>query len=176
MNEAHPWRSWFEAVHHSPIHQSLRGIYQELEREVAALKPTCWLSGKCCKFETYGHKLYITGLEVAYALAQLDPPMRAFLDAADLPQMDGCPFQVKGLCGIHALRPLGCRVYFCDPSAQHWQSDVYERYLAKLRALHGLHALEYRYLEWRAALAEARDFLAAAPSLDLTGRPESRKT
>jgi len=74
--------------------------------------------------------------------------------------MDGCPFQVNGMCSVHPLRPLGCRVYFCDPDAQDWQEPVYERFLNELRQLHERSGLEYRYLEWRAGLSEARAVLA----------------
>jgi Fe-S-cluster containining protein len=66
----------------------------------------------------------------------------------------GCPFQVEGLCTAREARPLGCRLYFCDENAQSWQSEVYEKYHAKLRAVHERFGLPYRYLEWRAALRE----------------------
>lgn len=64
----------------------------------------------------------------------------------------GCPFQVRNLCGVHAVKPLGCRVYFCDRSAQEWQQDLSERLLAEIRSLHDRHGVEYRYGEWRAML------------------------
>jgi len=57
------------------------------------------------------------------------------------------------LCGVHAIKPLGCRVYFCDRSAQTWQHDLSERLLGMIRELHQRHAIEYRYGEWRQMLA-----------------------
>ena len=150
------WRRWFEAASRGDVDAALRRLYAELDREVAAHNPTCWISGKCCRFDAYGHRLYATGLEIAWLIRQLDATGRDRLDAAELPAMDGCPFQVDRLCSVHADRPVGCRVYFCDPAAQHWQSETSERHLAALRALHDRHALPYAYMEWRAALAEAR--------------------
>src|SRR5262249_20557183 len=41
----------------------------------------------------------------------------------------GCPYQVASLCSVHAVKPLACRVYFCDQTAQQWQQDLLERLL-----------------------------------------------
>jgi Fe-S-cluster containining protein len=84
-------------------------------------------------------------------------------DDVALPQLDlravknsrtqgGCPFQADNLCAIHTIKPLACRIYFCDRTAQTWQQELLERLLASLRALHDRHAIPYRYMEWRAAL------------------------
>ena len=154
-----PWKRWLEASREAEIDSALRGLYAELGADVQARSPTCWLSGRCCKFDSYGHRLYVTGLEIAWLVGQLDEGGRARLAGAELPQLDGCPFQVNGLCSVHALRPLGCRIYFCDPAAQHWQNEVYESFLGRLRRLHEEHGLEYRYIEWRQGLAEGREYL-----------------
>jgi len=150
------WRNWITAANHPSIDAALRHGYADLEAELAALKPTCWLSGRCCKFESYGHKLYVTGLEIAWLVGQLDERGRDRLRDAD-PTTDGCPFQIEKLCSVHALRPLGCRIFFCDANAQHWQNEVYETFLDRLRRLHEAFGLEYRYMEWREGLAEARE-------------------
>ena len=100
--------------------------------------------------------MYVTGLEVAWLLRQVDTlPALDVEQRGRLPLLDGCPFQVDGLCSVHALRPLGCRVFLCDPSARAWEGTLYEGYLQDLRALHDLHALPYEYMEWRAALRDA---------------------
>jgi Fe-S-cluster containining protein len=64
-----------------------------------------------------------------------------------------CPFLVSQLCGVHTLKPAACRIYFCDQSATHWQNELAERVHAQIRALHDLHAIPYRYGEWRELLA-----------------------
>ena len=68
----------------------------------------------------------------------------------------GCPFQVRNLCGVHDFKPLGCRVFFCDRSAETWQQELSERLLRDIRALHDRFALEYRYGEWRQMLGMFR--------------------
>src|SRR5678816_2110155 len=77
--------------------------------------------------------------------------------ACPTPPSGRCPWYVDGLCRNRAGRPLGCRVYFCDPG---WESEmpaVYERYHAELRAVHDRHGLPYRY---RLFVEAARDEVA----------------
>lgn len=147
MTSADDWQAWFDAAAQPRVDAALRDLYQRIDDDIAARSPTCWLSGKCCHFESYGHQLWVTALEIAWLLRQVSAP-------ADVPR-DGCPFQRDRLCGIHAIRPLGCRIFFCDPSAQDWQGTVYEAHLDALNALHEELAIAYRYMEWRAGLAEA---------------------
>lgn len=68
----------------------------------------------------------------------------------------GCPFQVANLCGVHAVKPLGCRVYFCDRTAETWQQELSERLLRDIRDIHDRHRLPYRYGEWRDMLDQFR--------------------
>ena len=150
------WSAWADAAAEVPVHDALAELYDRLGREIESRGPTCWLSGRCCKFDSYGHRLYVTGLEIAWLVRHLDGHALARLRNADLPDLDGCPFQSGGLCMVHALRPLGCRIYFCDPTAEHWQNDLYERFLGDLRGIHESGGIPYRYMEWRHGLAEAR--------------------
>ena len=155
--ESLQWDLWFAAARRAEVDDALRDLFRAMNADIAARKPVCDLSGRCCRFDTWGHQLYATGLEIAWLLTQLDDSGRSRLRDAPLPQMDGCPFQVGKLCSVHTLRPIGCRVYYCDPNAQDWQGEVYERFLGELKQLHTRFAVEYRYMEWRRGLAEARD-------------------
>lgn len=139
-------------------------LLAEVETDIAARKPVCRASGKCCKFEAYGHRLYVTAAELLHfaAVETHNPKRDAPSHAVSLPQFfsgesesqEGCPYQVGGLCTAREARPLGCRIYFCDENAQSWQNDVYEKYHARLRKIHERFELPYRYLEWRAGLRE----------------------
>lgn len=143
----------------------LETTYAEVTQAIAARGPACWASGRCCNFDRFGHGLYVTGLEAAYAIAKLpeiagtrkenfpEPRLR-LLVLEEAKQRGGCPFQISNLCSIHAIKPLGCRVYFCDRSAQEWQQDLSERLLARIRALHEQFSIEYRYGEWRQMLGQ----------------------
>jgi Fe-S-cluster containining protein len=131
----------------------LEGIYARASAEIAGRGPACWASGRCCNFAKAGHRLYVTGLEAAYCVRRLEPAMALTREGIAIAREGGgCPFQVANLCGVHAIKPLGCRVYFCDRSAQGWQGELTERLLGEIRGVHERHGLGYRYGEWREML------------------------
>ena len=130
----------------------VRAIYDAFEAERATRGPRCDQSGKCCRFEAYGHRLFVSTAEVAAFRAELSERPVASVAGWD---GTGCAYQVDGLCNAHAARPFGCRVYFCDPTATGWQQDQYERFHAALRELHGRLGVPYWYVEWRDALDAA---------------------
>lgn len=154
---------WLASGANPEIIAEMERIYADLQREIEARGPVCWASGRCCNFGRAGHRLYVTGVEAALTvrglatLSQTADGGRVSLTKATLEDAiarDGCPFQRDNLCGVHPVRPLGCRVYFCDRSAQGWQQELYERALARVKAIHESHGVPYRYAEWRAMLGE----------------------
>lgn len=126
------------------IVRAMREFYVEVDREIAAHDPTCWNKGKCCCFGQFGHRLYVTSLEIAYYLAtgNLTPPVTS----------DACPHAIDGKCHARERRPFGCRVFYCDPSAQHWQGPLSERRLTQLKAMHEALQVPYMYVDWMAAM------------------------
>ncbi len=168
------WPAWRTAAQRPDIDAALRDLYARLDAAIAARGPTCWQSGKCCHFDAYDHLLYVTGLEIAWFLQQgpgirdqgsaerhqdNQPPSLALPlipDPRSLnPLPPACPYQQDHRCSTHAIRPLGCRVFFCQEGTQDWQQQLYEQFLDELRRLHDAHQLEYRYMEWRAGLRDA---------------------
>ncbi len=130
-------------------------VYATVTAAVDARRPACIASGRCCHFDAYGHDLFVTTLELAAFVRELR--------AAPIANPAGCPFQVGKLCGVHAIRPFGCRLFYCDPTAQQWQQDLYERLHADLRSLHERLGVDYFYVEWRRALA-ALELTGARPN------------
>jgi Fe-S-cluster containining protein len=129
------------------VREAVLRVYAQLQTEIDARKPICNASGRCCRFEEFGHRLYVTTAELAtfaHAIGQAS--------AAENP--GGCPFQVNGLCGVHAIRPFGCRIFFCDSTSDAWQNQQYERFHADLKRVHEELGVPYRYVEWREALRE----------------------
>src|SRR5688572_7737954 len=112
------------------------------------------MSGRCCRFEEYGHRLYVSTIELAAFLHATQQAGQSAQIAAAMENWDGagCPFQVGKLCGVHALRPFGCRIFFCDPTATQWQNEQYEQFHARLKRLHDDLNVPYFYVEWRQAL------------------------
>ncbi len=157
------WERWREAAARPDIDAALRALYAEVDAAIAQRGPTCWTSGKCCKFESFGHRLYVTALEVAWFLGQVDTDVASSAVAESpgirLPQLaetaGACPYQIAGRCSTHAVRPLGCRIFFCQAGTEDWQQDLYETFLMRLRSLHEGHGIAYRYLDWIAGLEAA---------------------
>ena len=87
-------------------------MYREVDRAVAAAGPVCVASGRCCRFKEYGHTLFLSNLEAEVLLDAAPPYDRDAVTA------DFCPFQKENLCTAREPRPLGCRVYYCDPNYQ----------------------------------------------------------
>jgi hypothetical protein len=113
-------------------------LYAEADREVAAAGPVCVASGRCCRFKEYGHVLYLSSLEAEVLLDSApayDSPVSA----------EFCPFQKGNLCTAREPRPLGCRVYYCDPAYQQTGSDLMERYTRRLKLLAEEEGLAWLY-------------------------------
>jgi Fe-S-cluster containining protein len=143
--------AWRTAASNPETAAELEAIYQMIADQVEARGPACWASGRCCKFEKTGHRLYVTGLEAAYTITKLGRALGAE-EIVAAHQRGDCPFLTLNLCSVHTIKPVGCRVYFCDKSAQDWQRELSERALDQVRRLHDRHGIPYRYGEWRAML------------------------
>lgn len=150
-----PARAWLSAALDPQISGELELVYEHIARAVDTRKPVCNTSGRCCNFDAWGHRLYVTGLEAAYLVTRLpelrDQPLTpAHITAART--AGGCPFQHALLCSVHPIRPLGCRTYYCDETSQQWQHDLTESQLREVRGIHDRHDLDYQYGEWRGML------------------------
>jgi len=133
------------------VREAVGRVYANLAKAIEARRPICQTSGRCCRFEEFGHRLYVTTLELAkvvHDLDQIEKEQAPSISPKSLPVLTahnpqptthnerGCRFQVDGLCSIHAIRPFGCRIFFCDATSTQWQHDQYEQHHAELRGLH----------------------------------------
>ena len=131
--------------------EAVRALYADVQCEVDARRPVCVVSGRCCRFEEFGHRLFVTTAELAAFMHALPAfPTRAGGDWDGT----GCPFQSGKMCSVHTIRPFGCRMFFCDSTSTDWQNETYERFHARLKRLHEELGVPYRYVEWRQALRE----------------------
>ena len=172
-SEAGLCRTWLEASRDERIVAAMESIQKNIELQIQEREPVCTASGRCCHFERFGHRLYVTGLEAAYALDRL--PRARSLETArlgDAVEAGVCPFQVGHLCGIHPVRPIGCRVFFCDPSAKAWVHRLAEGACDQIKAVHDRFGIEYRYMEWRAMLGMFQSVgVGAEPSRPIEFEP-----
>jgi Fe-S-cluster containining protein len=123
---------------HADLRRRILEMYEEVDRDVAAAGPVCVASGKCCRFKEYGHTLFVSGLE-AEVLLSAAPHYETPVST------DFCPFQKGNLCTAREPRPLGCRVYFCDPAYQEKGNALTEKYLMRLKDLARQHDVPWQY-------------------------------
>jgi Fe-S-cluster containining protein len=108
----------------------LAAFFKDLDAEVERAGAACQLSGRCCRFAEYGHTLFLSAIEADWLLEQAPPPARP------LDHGQTCPWQSdRGLCTARGARPLGCRVYYCDPGWMTPAAELSERFIARLKEL-----------------------------------------
>jgi Fe-S-cluster containining protein len=129
-------------------------LYRSVDDEVAAAGPVCVASGRCCRFKEYGHTLFLSSLE-AEVLLHDAPPYDPQTVTADF-----CPFQQGNLCTARQPRPLGCRVFFCDPTYQDKCGEITEKYLHSLKELAVAHNVPWSYAPLHHFLRHPEDALA----------------
>jgi hypothetical protein len=136
----------------SRYREQLRALYAGLDEAVAGIGPTCRLSGRCCRFAEYGHTLFLSAPEAELLLADAPPPARPFDDGATCPWQDA-----RGRCTAREARPLGCRVYYCDPAFEPHASALSEAFIARLKQLTDELGLSWGYAPLHHHLRRARD-------------------
>jgi len=138
------------------IRNLVLAIYAEADAAVAAAGPRCESSGRCCRFKEYGHTLFISQLEADVLLESAPPYAKPVSD-------EFCPFQVGNLCTAREPRPLGCRVYFCDPAYQETGNQITETFLRRLKQLAEELGLGWRYAPLHIFLNEGEARGSAPP-------------
>ncbi len=132
-------------------------LYQEVDRQVAAAGPVCLSSGRCCRFKEYGHVLFLSNLE-AEVLLHSAPAYQQPVSA------EFCPFQKDNLCTAREPRPLGCRIFYCDPSYQETAGRITEESLRRLKQLAEEHGLPWRYAPLHHFLNHPEDATTDSPA------------
>ena len=149
----------------------LERILRQADRAAVERRLECRQCGNCCRFEQFGHRLYVTAGELALMLhlapdrvsepigkirpwGIFDNPQSAIRNGSRAKPASLCPHQDQARCLARAGRALGCRLFFCAPSAHAWFCDAYESFHQQIKLLHAAHGLPYVYAELAAALAE----------------------
>ena len=120
--------------------QALHDLYAELDAEIRKRGPVCELSGRCCRFREYGHTLFLSEPEAHVLVGEAPPASRAIDDGATCPWQDPA-----GRCTAREARPLGCRIYYCDPSFAEPATELSEVFIGKLKELVDKFDLPWNY-------------------------------
>lgn len=118
-------------------------IYDWLDENLKNLDPNCSACGKCCNFDSFGHKLFITTPELLYFYENLEP----------LRKMTGqsCPYLKDGKCDARNFRFSACRIFFCKSDSEKL-NQLSEQAIEKFKALCDELDFPYRYIDLATAL------------------------
>jgi Fe-S-cluster containining protein len=171
---------------HKKIIERVSEIYKWIEAQQFAnkgLAGSCAACGKCCDFEQYDHRLYVTAPEIIYFVEKSgDSNFRTngkvdviasvakqsqTLEIKRLPRRPDssgllatttgrCCYQINGKCSVHPFRFSGCRIFCCKGKST-FQSELTESAIKKFKALCAELQIPYRYVELPTAL---KDFTA----------------
>lgn len=130
------------------VRQLVLRVYDAVDDAVASAGPRCDASGRCCRFTEFGHTLFVSHFEAEILLLTAPPYLKPV-------SADGCPFQVGGLCTAREQRPLGCRIYFCDPAYETRMAEITEKAITLLKRIAERHAAGWRYAPLHSFLNEA---------------------
>ena len=118
-------------------------IYDWLDENIKNLDPQCSACGKCCNFESFGHKLFITTPELLYFFKNVKPLRKM--------STQSCPYLEDGKCTARVSRFAGCRIFFCKADTD-TQNKLSETVVGKFKAICDKFNLPYYYADLRTAL------------------------
>ena len=131
--------------------EAVERIYLSLEAELLQTPDKCSACGKCCDFESFGHKLYITTPELLYFRAMLVENKIPIL-----PMTTGvCPYRKDGKCSVYPWRFAGCRIFNCSGDAD-LQSQLSEGTITSCKLLCEQLELKYQYMDLKNGLENIR--------------------
>lgn len=111
----------------------------------SGVKGECDTCGRCCDFDAYDHRLYVTPPELMYLASNLG------VDKLLLMTESRCPYNIDGKCSIYEYRFAGCRIFCCQADAD-FQSRLTEAALEKLKSLCTELEIPYLYIDIASAL------------------------
>jgi hypothetical protein len=105
----------------------------------------CDSCGKCCDFESFDHRLFVTPPELMYLAANIR--------AENIrPMPDGrCPYYLICECTVYKYRFAGCRIFSCKADSD-FQSVLSESALKRFKSLCTEFEIPYRYSDLASAL------------------------
>ncbi|RKY06668.1 MAG: hypothetical protein DRP65_11485 [Planctomycetota bacterium] len=123
-------------------------VYYRIDSQIGQYPAKCQECGKCCDFEGYDHRLFVTSCEVIYFAAKLDPDKIKPMPASR------CPYNIDGKCTVYPFRFAGCRIFSCKRDKD-FQNQLSEQISEKLKNICEEFRLTYRYTDLPIALNKA---------------------
>jgi len=126
------------------IAEKVRQVYDLIDSKITAQQGRCDACGKCCEFDSFDHRLYVTSPEIIYFAANVDGQIR--------PMSGGvCPYNIESKCSVHEKRFAGCRIFLCKGDSE-FQGKLSEEAIAKFKSICGEFGLDYYYADLKTVL------------------------
>ena len=121
------------------------GWLDEQIRFTEGLVGRCDSCGKCCDFDAFDHRLFVTPPELMYLVAKLG--------GVNLkPMAEGrCPYHLVCQCTVYKYRFAGCRIFSCKGDSE-FQSGLSESVLKKFKLICTEFNIPYRYVDLASGL------------------------
>jgi len=146
---------------------ALNDLYAQVDSEIASLAPVCQLSARCCRFREYGHDLFVSRLELEAWLRSGETAV----SADSWRPGENCPWQsASGLCEARLGRPLGCRVYFCDPNFAEAMPEITEKAIAQIKRITTQAGMQWDYRPAHRHLSETERMWRTPLSARMAGK------
>ena len=123
-------------------------VYKWLQQELETNPQQagkCLACGKCCDFDTFDHRLFVTSPELIFLVENLKP------DQVRKMTKGCCPYNIDGKCGIYDLRFAGCRIFSCKGSSE-FQANLSEASIARFKSICDRFETPYFYTDLKTAL------------------------
>ena len=128
-------------------------------RRCSDLAGLCDACGKCCEFDGFDHRLFVTTPELMYLAANIGTKNIKSMPTGhgSTPRpgstslTTGCPYNAGGRCTIYEYRFAGCRIFYCKADAD-FQSRLSESTLQRFKSICTELAIPYRYTDLATAL------------------------
>ncbi|MHC5060332.1 MAG: hypothetical protein ACYTFK_04515 [Planctomycetota bacterium] len=120
-------------------------VYNWVDSQIDRTASRCEACGKCCDFENYDHRLFVTSPELIFFSSKIGPDKTKPMPAAL------CPYNIGGECSVYPYRFGGCRIFFCKGDNE-FQSRLSEQTVGKFKAICETFHIPYRYTDLAAAL------------------------
>jgi hypothetical protein len=129
----------------SKIADAVAEVYNWIDAQTSPQQLKCDACGKCCDFEGYDHRLFVTGAELIYFAVKLQPDKIKPMPASK------CPYNINGKCTVYPYRFGSCRIFFCKADKD-FQSKLAEEVLEKFKSICEEFNIPYCYADLASAL------------------------
>lgn len=154
-------------------------IYDWLDSNIEPFNNQCTACGKCCRFESFGHNLFVTTPELLYFRQNVKNPKSMLTQQCPYLENGTPPHQFTlrwislkehlkpigltfktlhrsanwcgGKCSVRNYRFAGCRIFFCKADTD-LQNKLSEEAVEKFKLLCEKFNFPYRYIDLTTAL------------------------